>query len=115
MVAATKLNLALQAIRSSRRACVASLFAAAVFSLISFIAPAFARTSPGQTPASASQSQQPVLHVETDLQPLEVQVKDAQGNDVLGLSAKISPFSKMANPSRYPSSVPEMILPALSF
>ena len=43
MVAATKLNLALQAIRSSRRACVASLFAAAVFSLISFIGFAFAR------------------------------------------------------------------------
>ena len=79
----------LQAIRSSRRTLVALLFVAGFPSLISSVAPVFALTSPRQSPASPSQSQQQrVLHVETDLQPLEVQVKDAQGDDVLGLSAK---------------------------
>jgi Ca-activated chloride channel homolog len=36
----------------------------------------------------AIQSRKPVLHVEVDLQPVDVQVKDAKGNDVTGLSAK---------------------------
>jgi Ca-activated chloride channel homolog len=34
------------------------------------------------------QAQKPVFHVEVDLQSVEVQVKDAHGNDVLGLTAK---------------------------
>jgi len=36
----------------------------------------------------AAQSQKPILRVEVDLQPVDVQVKDAKGNNVLGLSAK---------------------------
>lgn len=39
-------------------------------------------------PSAAAQSQAPVLRVETDLQTVNVQVKDAQGNDVKGLSAR---------------------------
>jgi Ca-activated chloride channel family protein len=35
-----------------------------------------------------SQSGEPVLHFEVDLQTVNVQVKDKQGNDVLGLSTK---------------------------
>jgi Ca-activated chloride channel homolog len=41
---------------------------------------------PNMRPAAA-QSQVPTLRVEVDLQPVEVQVKDSRGNDVLGLSA----------------------------
>src|SRR5579871_4013268 len=82
------MKLVLQVIQSSRRASVALLFVAGVLCLISNIAPALARPKPDQAPGSSAQSQQRVLHVETDLQPLEVQVKDTQGNDVLGLSAK---------------------------
>ena len=37
---------------------------------------------------TAAQSQDRTLRVNVDLQPVDVQVKDAQGNDVLGLSAK---------------------------
>ncbi len=35
-----------------------------------------------------AQSPIPTMHIEVDLQPVEVQVKDLHGNDVLGLSAK---------------------------
>ncbi len=35
-----------------------------------------------------AQSRIPVMHIEVDLQPVEVQVKDSHGNDALGLSAK---------------------------
>jgi Ca-activated chloride channel homolog len=38
-------------------------------------------------PATA-QSRIPTMHIEVDLQPVEVQVKDSHGNDALGLSAK---------------------------
>ena len=37
---------------------------------------------------AAAQTQDRTLRVKVDLQPVDVQVKDAQGNDVLGLSAK---------------------------
>lgn len=37
---------------------------------------------------SVAQSRKPVLRVEVDLQPIDVQVKDSQGKDVLGLSAR---------------------------
>lgn len=36
----------------------------------------------------AAQSQVPVMHVEVDLQPIEVQVVDANGNNILGLNEK---------------------------
>lgn len=35
-----------------------------------------------------AQSRIPIMHVEVDLQPIEVQVKDSHGNDLRGLSAK---------------------------
>jgi Ca-activated chloride channel homolog len=37
---------------------------------------------------AAAQSHVPIIRVEVDLQPIEVQVKDVSGNDVTGLSAK---------------------------
>jgi Ca-activated chloride channel homolog len=37
---------------------------------------------------AAAQVRAPTMHIEVDLQPVEVQVKDAHGNDVSGLSAK---------------------------
>lgn len=36
---------------------------------------------------AAAQSHPPILHVEVNLQPIDVQVKDAKGNDIRGLSA----------------------------
>ena len=38
-------------------------------------------------PLAAAQSQPPTIRVETDLQPIDIQVMDAKGNDVRGLSA----------------------------
>jgi Ca-activated chloride channel homolog len=38
--------------------------------------------------ACAAQNENPVLRVKVDLQPIDVQVKDTQGNDVPGLSAR---------------------------
>lgn len=37
---------------------------------------------------AAAQSRIPTMHIEVDLQPVEVQVKDSHGNDALGLSVK---------------------------
>lgn len=37
---------------------------------------------------AATQSQVPVMHVEVDLQPIDVQVVDAKGNNILGLNEK---------------------------
>lgn len=38
--------------------------------------------------AKAARSRQPIMHVEVDLQPIYVQVKDSHGDDLSGLSAK---------------------------
>lgn len=37
---------------------------------------------------AAAQLRPPTMHIEVDLQPVEVQVKDSRGNDISGLSAK---------------------------
>lgn len=39
-------------------------------------------------PVGAAQTQAPVMRVEVNLQPIDVQVKDSKGNDVAGLLAK---------------------------
>lgn len=69
------MNLVLRHMRSSQKTFVALLFALAACVLLS-------------GGIARSQSQNPIFHVEVDLQSIEVQVKDARGKDVLGLSAK---------------------------
>lgn len=67
---------------------LALLFATATACIFPVIGSAFGGVALFSHQPMAEQSHAPVLHVEVDLRAVDVQVKDSQGNDVLGLSAR---------------------------
>lgn len=73
---------------SVQRVFIALLLVIAAGFIFSSRGQASGRVCPSEGQAKAAQSHLPVMHVEVDLQPIYVQVKDAHGNDVNGLSAK---------------------------
>lgn len=75
-------------IHSVQRALIALLFAVVAGCIFPWTGAGFHSITLFHSAVSAAQSRVPILHVEVDLQPVDVQVKDANGNDVLGLSAK---------------------------
>ncbi len=85
---ATEMNLASQLFPSSRRIVIALLLTILTACLFPWPGFTFHGIVLFHGALTAAQSHVPVLHVEVDLQPVDVQVKDAQGNDVPGLSAK---------------------------
>ncbi len=82
------MNLASRRVRSSRRLFIALLFVIAAGCAATSSRFAFAGTALFGDGIAAAQSHPPILHVEVDLQPVYVQVKDSRGNDLHGLSAK---------------------------
>jgi len=75
-------------IQSFQRALIALLFAVVTGCVFPWIGAGFHSIALFRSAITAAQSRVPILHVEVDLQPVDVQVKDANGSDVLGLSAK---------------------------
>jgi Ca-activated chloride channel homolog len=87
---AGRINLLSRGIGSAQRASLAlflAIFVVCVFPWSAAVFDVGSLPSAGVVSAQ-SQSQPPVLRVQVDLQPVDVQVKDAHGNDVLGLSAQ---------------------------
>ncbi|MFZ0703556.1 MAG: VWA domain-containing protein [Candidatus Acidiferrales bacterium] len=66
---------------------MALLFATLAACILLCPAPVFPSLALFHCAISAAQSQVPTMRIEVNLQPVDVQVKDSQGNDVLGLSA----------------------------
>lgn len=74
-------------IHCSLRILMALLFATLAACILLCPAPVFPSLALFHCAISAAQSQVPTMRIEVNLQPVDVQVKDSQGNDVLGLSA----------------------------
>lgn len=94
------MKIASRRIRSFQRASLALLFA--IVTSCAFSVPQLAFDGAGFFPGgiAEAQSQEPALRVEVDLQPVDVQVKDSRGNNVVGLSAKDFTVLENGRPQR---------------
>lgn len=82
------MNLSSRHIRFLQRVLVTLIFTLATICILPELGSEFHRIANSDSGVAAAQSHVPILRVEVDLQPIEVQVKDAKGNDVPGLAAK---------------------------
>ncbi len=86
--AGSLVNFSSRHIRFLQRVLLTLIFTLTTICILPELESEFHRIANSDSGVAAAQSHVPILRVEVDLQPIEVQVKDAKGNDVSGLAAK---------------------------